>query len=294
VKQLTISPPSAILHPMQLITGSTTTALEVRGLRFNVLEWGDPAAPPMVLLHGLTGHAHTWDHMAPALAERYHVFVPDQRGHGDSSHADTYRTQDFVDDLAAFAAAWDIGRLVLVGLSMGGHNAMAFAATHPERVSHLVVIDIPPRMDRSKAPNWNVISKLAETGHHRYLTLDEAFADARAGNQTAPEENLRYRTDLNLIKHGDGTMTLKYDPKAPARWEPEDLTDKLSKITAPVLVVRGALTTVLPRDAAERMSSLFRDAELVEIPESGHSVPTDKPEKLTPVLLDWLSRRARA
>jgi pimeloyl-ACP methyl ester carboxylesterase len=53
----------------------------------------------MVLLHGLTAHAHIWDHMAPALAEHYHVVALDQRGHGDSSHAATYRTADFVDDL---------------------------------------------------------------------------------------------------------------------------------------------------------------------------------------------------
>lgn len=280
-----------MLLSMQLVTGSRATTVEARGLTFACLEWGAPSSSPLVLLHGLTGHAHTWDHMAPALADRYRVLAPDQRGHGDTQHAESYRTQDFVDDLAALADAWDVGRFVLVGLSMGGHNAMAFAAAHPERVSRLVVIDIPPKMERSRAPNWNVISKLAETGHHAYLTLDEAFADARAANTTAPDEKLRYRTELNLNKHADGTMTLKYDPKAPARWQPEDLTGKLAAITAPVLLVRGGLTTVLPRDAAEGMIAMFGDGELAEIADSGHSVPTDRPEQLTPIVLDWLARR---
>jgi pimeloyl-ACP methyl ester carboxylesterase len=144
-------------------------------------------------------------------------------------------------------------------------------------------------MDRSHAPNWAMISKLAETGHRAYHTFDEAFVDARAGNATAPDDNLRYRTELNLHRHADGTMTLKYDPKAPARWEPEDLTAKLASIAAPVLLVRGGLTTVLPRTTAERMLTMFLDAQLVEIADSGHSVPTDRPEELTPIVLDWLS-----
>jgi pimeloyl-ACP methyl ester carboxylesterase len=146
-------------------------------------------------------------------------------------------------------------------------------------------------MDRSKAPNWDVISRLAETGHKRYRSSDDAFADARAGNPTAPDDNLRYRTMLNLRPCEDGAMMLKYDPKAPARWAPEDLTGKLAAISAPVLLVRGALTTVLPRAVAERMVSMFADAELVEVADSGHSVPTDRPQALTPVVLDWLSRR---
>jgi pimeloyl-ACP methyl ester carboxylesterase len=277
---------------MQVVTGARPFTVQARGLAFACLEWGEPSSPPMVLLHGLTGHARTWDHVAADLAGSFHALVPDQRGHGDTQHADSYRTQDFVDDLDALADAWALRDFVLMGLSMGGHNAMAFAAAHPERVTRLIVVDIPPKMDRSRAPNWNVISKLAETGHKRYTSFDEAFADARAANQTAPDANLRYRTELNLNHHADGTMTLKYDPKAPARWEPEDLTAKLSTIGMPVLVVRGGLTNVLPREVAERMTALFPDAELAEVPDSGHSIPTDKPEALTPLVLDWLRRRA--
>ena len=274
-----------------MIGGFRDGALAARGIDFRWLEWGDEDAPPLVLLHGLTGHAHTWDHMSPSLAERYHVFALDQRGHGDSGFGETYDTQDFVDDLDALADAWRLDRFALIGLSMGGHNAMAYAAAHTQRVTQLVVIDIPPKMDRSKAPNWDVISRLADTGHRRYRSFDEALADARAGNPTAPDKNLRYRTMLNLRHGEDGTMMLKYDPKAPARWAPEDLTGQLARIAAPVLLVRGELTTVLPLAVAERMVSMFRDAELVEVAGSGHSVPTDKPESLTPIVLEWLSRR---
>lgn len=276
---------------MQTIAGYTTRAVEARGLRFSYLEWGERSSAPMVLLHGLTGHAHTWDHMAPVLAGRYHVLALDQRGHGDTQHAETYATADFVADLAAVADACRLQRFVLMGLSMGGHNSIAFAATYPERVERLIVIDIPPRMKRETAPNWDAISRLADTGHKRYTQFDEAFRDARAGNPTAPDENLRYRTQWNLRDAGDGMQVLKYDPRCPARWQPADLWPELPKLTMPVLLVRGGRTTVLPRDVAERMVATMPDAEMVEVPESGHSVPTDRPEQLAPIVLDWLERR---
>lgn len=275
----------------QAIAGCTDGSAEARGLRFHWLEWGAATSPPIVLLHGLTGHAHIWDHMAPSLAERYHVFAPDQRGHGDTEAATAYTTGEFVDDLEALRGLWRIERFVLIGLSMGGHNALAYTARHPERVSRLVMIDIPPKLDRSRAPNYAAISKLAETGHKHYAAFDEAVADARAGTPTAPDANLRYRTRWNLRDLPDGTMMLKYDPKVPVRWDPADLSDALKTISVPVLLVRGGLTTVLPRNIADAMVLALPDAELVEVADSGHSVPTDRPEKLAPIVLDWLSRR---
>jgi pimeloyl-ACP methyl ester carboxylesterase len=282
---------SPVLAEIELVTGFREGHVEARGLRFHYLEWGDPGAPPLVLLHGLTGHAHTWDHVARQLAGGYHVLVPDQRGHGDTQHAASYATTDFVDDLEALREAWDLDRFVLVGLSMGAHNAMGYAAGHSDRVSHLVVIDIPPKMDRARAPNWEVISRLAETGHVRYGSFDEAFVEARAGNATAPDANLAYRTRLNLVEQPDGTLMLKYDPKAPARWQPADLWPVLPSLAMPALVVRGGLTRVLSQRDAARMVAALPDAELLQIDDSGHSVPTDRPEKLAPLLLDWLQRR---
>lgn len=276
---------------MTTIAGWTDRRAQARGLDFHYLEWGDAGAPPMVLLHGLTGHAHTWDHMAPALAASHRVLALDQRGHGDSEHVESYTTDDFVQDLEAMAVAWGIGRFGLMGLSMGAHNALAFAAAHPARVERLIVIDIPPRMDRTRAPNWDVISRLAETGHTPFETFEQAVEAARAGNPTAPEENLRYRTKWNLNDAGDGRLVLKYDSKAPARWEPADLWERLPSIKAPTLLVRGGKTLVLPAETARRMVEAIPDAELVEVADSGHSVPTDRPEELARIVLDWLARR---
>ena len=121
-------------------------------------------------------------------------------------------------------------------------------------------------------------------------SCNDAFADARLGNPTAPDDKLRYRTELNL-REVPGGWQWKYDPAAPARWEPADLTSALPSMKMPVLLVRGGLTQVLPRAVADSMVAAWPDAELAEVPDSGHSVPTDRPEKLTPIVLEWLQRR---
>lgn len=276
---------------MQTITGYADHTVEARGIAFHYLEWGDPASPPMVLLHGLTGHAHIWDHIAPQLSEQYRLLAPDQRGHGDSGYAASYATREFVDDLEALVEHCGIDRFVLMGLSMGGHNAMAYAVAHPEQVERLIVIDIPPKMDRRNAPNYEQTVKLAEAGHQHFATFDDALRDARAGTPTAPEANIRYRTHWNLKSNADGTMQFKYDPKVSALWDPADLSDVLDRIAAPTLLVRGGKTVVLPPRVAAAMIAAITDAELVEVEASGHSVPTDRPEDLAPAVLAWLSRR---
>ena len=122
--------------------------LQLHGQRFHYTEWGEPSAPPVLLLHGVTGHARTWDGEARALAERYRVLALDQRGHGDSDPAPDgdYSTDSLVGDVAAFADALALPPVRLVGLSLGGRVAIAFAARHAAAVERLVVIDIGPEL----------------------------------------------------------------------------------------------------------------------------------------------------
>src|SRR5690349_9924664 len=117
-----------------------TRELRVGPLRLHLSEWGDPAAEPLVLCHGMWDHSRGFDTLAPLLAERYRVVAVDARGHGESSWADAYR---WVDDVA------DIGHVLrslerpchLVGHSKGGGQATDVACGWPELVRKLVNID---------------------------------------------------------------------------------------------------------------------------------------------------------
>jgi pimeloyl-ACP methyl ester carboxylesterase len=114
--------------------------LDADGLRLHYLDWGHDPAPPMLLLHGFSGHAHTWDSFARAMCGEFHVLALDQRGHGDSAWANdgAYTVDDHASDIAAFHDHLMLDPVVLIGLSMGGRNALMFAAIHPGKAEKLV------------------------------------------------------------------------------------------------------------------------------------------------------------
>src|SRR5262245_34472515 len=116
----------------------------LRGLRFHWLDWGAAGAPPLLLLHGGAQTAHSFDEVAPGLARTHHVVSLDQRGHGDTDWAPRYRREDFAGDVDAVLdrLGWDSASVV--AMSLGGLNAMAYAATRPARVRALVVVDVLP------------------------------------------------------------------------------------------------------------------------------------------------------
>jgi len=106
--------------------------------------WGSPAAPTMVLLHGVSGNGGTWQEFATNFADHWHVIAPDQRGHGWSPRADAYSFDLFADDLHGLLDAFGIEQAVLVGHSMGGVVAYRYAEKHPERVAAMVLEEAPP------------------------------------------------------------------------------------------------------------------------------------------------------
>src|SRR5438309_10362099 len=128
--------------------------LAVNGLRLHVLDWGGGDRTPLLLLHGFTGHTHAWDTLSLALQPHFHVYALDQRGHGDSDPADVYNAVVAFDDLSGVIDQLDLRSPILIGLSMGGRNAMYFTAKRPDDVARLVIVDIGPEISaRGSAPS---------------------------------------------------------------------------------------------------------------------------------------------
>src|SRR5581483_11833259 len=115
-------------------------------VKLHYLDWGNNTAQPMLLLHGFTSHAHSWDTFAAALAPAFHIVALDQRGHGDSDWAPEYRPEQSIGDIHGVVQALALHRMVLLGLSMGGSNAIHYTAAHPEEVERLVIVDIGPEI----------------------------------------------------------------------------------------------------------------------------------------------------
>lgn len=255
--------------------------IELRGLRFHYVEWGDAGAPPVVALHGLSAMCRIWDPLAHALQDRYRLIALDQRGHGDTSwpSAGEYATDDYAGDLEALVEAWGLERFALIGLSMGGMNAIAYAARHPERVTHLVPVDIPPAIKREASPMREQWKRVAEEGHPTFENQEAAFVARKATHPWTADDRIRHHIQHLLKALPDGRWTFKHDPGVGYRWRPVDLWDELPKVQAPVLIVRGAESQVLNDKTAARMRDAFRQAALVTVAKSGHTVPEDAPEQ---------------
>ncbi len=269
----------------------TSRRVDVGGLNLHYLDWGGDG-PPLVMLHGLTGHAHTWDHTAAALSDRYHVLALDQRGHGDSGWAPPYGGGQMAEDLLAFLDALQLGKVTLMGLSMGGLVAFIFAAIHPERVRDLIVLDIGPEIVPAGARQ--VAAGLAAKSV--FSSEDEAVTQARVFNPRPTDEALRHRVRHNLRPLPDGTLTFKYDDALRERGAIFDRsTDQLwaawQAVTCPILLIRGDESDILAVETAQRMLASNPRASLVGVPDCGHSITLDNPQGLVDVLNPWLAAR---
>jgi len=266
--------------------------ITLRGRRFHYTEWGAPTALPLIMLHGVTGHARTWDEEAAILAERYRVLALDQRGHGDSEAAADcdYTVAAMSADLTAFVDALGLDQVSVVGLSMGGRVAIAFAGQAPRRVERLVVVDIGP--DISEAGLLRVGTLMAKSPE-LFTSLEHALAFHRVTNPLYPEAMLLHR-----VQHGtrpvEGGLTWKYDrglrdAVRSGTWsDPIDLWPLWREITCPVLVVRGADSDVLSLEIAKRMMEENPNTRLAEVPGAGHTVPGDQPAAFRALLFEFL------
>jgi pimeloyl-ACP methyl ester carboxylesterase len=258
-------------------------SVDVNGLSLHYVEWGEPGAPPIVLLHGITGHARTWDRLAQELATRWWVVALDQRGHGDSAAAPDgdYRVESMASDLAVFADHLGLGRFTLLGLSMGGRIAMAYAGDHADRLERLVIVDIGPEIH---LPGLERIRGMMANAPERIESEAQATELIRRANPLYDDVELRHRVAHALKRDADGELTWKYDKalrdmmRTGGRRDTVDLWAPLPRITCPTLIVRGGVSDILAPDVARRMIEALPDGRLVEVDGAGHTVPGDRPE----------------
>jgi pimeloyl-ACP methyl ester carboxylesterase len=276
----------------------TDHTITLHGSRFHYTERGDHDAPPVVLLHGVTGHARSWDGEGAALADRYRVLALDQRGHGDSDpppDAD-YTMASLSADLAAFVDALGLPTFAIVALSLGGRVAMHYAGTHPDRVTRLVVVDIGP--DIAPAGRTRV-GQIMSHAPERFDTLEDIVAYLRANNPRYTDALLRARVEHGVRPLPGGGFTWKYDRGLrelvrSGRWsDPIDLWPAWTALACPTLLVRGAESDILTADIAKKMIEAQPRARLVEVPHAGHTVPGDQPEGFVKLLRDFFALDVR-
>ena len=260
--------------------------------RVHYLEWGSAGAPPVVCVHGYTSSAQAFNALARRFQGSHHLLVPDVRGHGESawSPAGAYQYQDQVGDLRAFVDARGLARFTLIGTSMGGIIAMAYAAQYPDRLERLVVNDIGPDAEVGSQRITQTVGSRPE----QFATLEEAMAYRRQVSPITagrPEEDQRELALGVLRQRADGAWVWKMDPAyirqrvehgpppRPALWP------ALRHLPCPTLVVWGTDSDVLSEAQARRMVDTVPKGELAAVPGVGHA-----PTLVEPVALAALER----
>lgn len=223
------------------------------------------AGPPVVLLHGLGGSGRWWGRNVPSLAERFRVYVVDLAGFGESRGRVPTGLAGAEATVLATLDRLELGRVALVGHSMGGRIAVELAADAPERVARLVLVD---------AALFAV-----EGGRHRRLPVRGLATSWRS---TAP--------DIWPLLAADA---LRADPRSFWRAAFDLLTTdaeaKLARVEAPTLLVWGARDGLVPTAVGERARSLLPAAELVVLPGAGHSPMWEQAAAFNRLLLAFLA-----
>lgn len=262
------------------------------GRSLSALVWGTEPAE-LVLLHGGGQNAHTWDTVALALGRS--LVAIDLPGHGHSDWPGDARALDRA------AMAEDVGVVIerlapkarlVVGMSLGGATSIALAATRPDLVARLMLVDITPGVTREKSSD--IAAFLA--GPETFATFDEILERTMLFNPTRSESSLRRGVLHNSVQREDGTWTWRHQLGRPAgatglHVESVDFGsqwDDLEGIAAPVLLVRGALSPVVD-DADEAEFRRRRPADqVITVAEAGHSIQGDQPLELARIISTFL------
>ena len=256
----------------------------LRRQRFHFLEWGQPDAPPIVLLHGGNQTAHSWDLVSLHLAGRYRVLALDQRGHGDSEWARDadYSVRAMADDALAFIDQQGLDRPIVVGHSMGGMVTMTLLAARPDAARAAVFVDVGPEVSGEGA---DVIRAFVQQ-NVEFDDLDEFIGRVTAYDPYRSREHITRTVRYNLLQRSDGKYIAKSDRllhspdfrregaerSADGRIEGAPDLDAVRAFDLPALIVRGGDSKVLAPEGAERFAGALPQGRLVTVPDCGHNV----------------------
>jgi pimeloyl-ACP methyl ester carboxylesterase len=262
------------------------------GQRVSALVWGR-GDPELVLLHGGAQNAHTWDSVALALARP--LIALDLPGHG---HSDWREDHDYGPRANADAVAVALEQLApraaaVIGMSLGGLTALALAARHPDLVRRLLLVDVTPGANAVKAEP--VVTFVA--GPESFASFDEILERTIAHHPTRSHSSLRRGVLHNARAREDGRWVWRYDRQSRVRsaiGSGDDLGfgahwDDVETLRIPLLLVRGALSGVVDDADVAELRRRKPDAEVVRVPNAGHSVQGDQPLALARIIERFLT-----
>lgn len=268
----------------------------INHLRLHLLEWGEPDAPPLLLLHGGNQSAHSWDLVSLHLADRYHIYALDQRGHGDSEWARDaeYAPDQMARDALALIAQEGAAAPIVVGHSMGGMVTMRLTALEPTLPRAVGLVDVGPEVSQRGAETIrNFVVRNTE-----FDQLDQFIDRVVAYDPFRSREHIERTARYNLVQRSDGRYVSKsdrllHDPEFRQRARPDserrDVAQGFHAFAGPTLLIRGERSNILEAEAAKRFVAGLPNARLVEVSDCGHNVHSQNTPGFLEALTPWLA-----
>lgn len=262
--------------------------LEVAGLRLHVRDTGPREAPALILLHGFGSSLQTWDQWAAALDTDYRLIRYDEPGFGltgpdpSGNYSDTHS----VAVLEALMNRLGLPHATIIGHSMGGRIAWRFAAAHPDRVDHLVLMAADgfssPGMDYGQTPKVPAMMKLLP--YVLPMPLLRASLKPAYGDPSVLTDAMATRYRDMLLAPGVRQAILDRVGQA-VLVDPEPI---LRTITAPTLLIWGEADGMVPVSNASDYLRDIKGARLVSFPKLGHLTQEEAPAPTAAALRDFL------
>ncbi len=276
------------------------------GLKLHYRDYaGDGGSTPVLCLHGLTRNARDFASLAEHLAGGRRVLVPDFRGRGDSAYAEdpaTYNPLQYTQDIEALLRAEGIDWIAAIGTSLGGLVTMFLAQRNPGLVAGAVLNDIGPVLEAEgleairgyvgqgrNFPTWMHAARALQDLHgesHPTFATEDWLAMAKRTMVLLQNGRISYDYDMAIAEpfrdaNQDGAED---DAAAPDLWPAFEALG-----TVPLLLLRGALSTLLSTETAAEMARRKPALELVTVPDVGHAPLLDEPE-VRAAIDAWLAR----
>ncbi len=232
----------------------------------------------LVVLHGLLGSSRNWQTAGRDLTDAFHVLALDLRNHGSSPHADGMSYADHADDVVEWLDAQGLGRVTLLGHSMGGKTAMLVACRHPTRVERLIVADIAPKdyFWPAHRINFAAMNELDLGSVHSRGEAEMRF-EARVSSL-----GMRKFLATNLERGDEGTWRWSINLPAITAALPAMEKNPLvagDRYDGPTLFIAGGQSDYIEPGDEEMIRRHFPAARIARIAESGHNPHMETREK---------------
>jgi pimeloyl-ACP methyl ester carboxylesterase len=248
---------------------------------------GEKNETPLVLIMGLSGDILGWILQIPEFSKKYKVIAFDNRDVGRTSQTDvSYTVDTFAEDTYNLLNKLGIKKAHILGISMGGMIAQAFAINYPKMVRSLILSDTIPRgpKELSLLTVWKELIKTIP----RELSLKETLV------WTFTRETLENKAFVEMTLEQLAKYPYIQPPEAFIRqcnaMEKFDVTERLKEIKAPTLVLVGGRDILTPLWDAEEIASRIPKAELKIIPGGGHALNIEKAKEFNEAVLEFLEK----